>query len=555
MRTLIPRAIGSPARAGLIAFLLLLPAFALMKATAPHDSFPLTRGQAIVAAKSDWRTQRFLRMESYDRVRISPVDSKLERVTFLHGYHLIADVGIDHAGHVTRVGGRDPGLPESGSQIVNFGPMLALLTLLFVLATATVPLVSVRNLDVLAAASLTLPVFLLNHTLVEPSVWVAYPPLVYLAVRCVGVGLGRWRHGEQRTSLYWHLTSRWPPAQRKRLLTYVVAAIAATAAMVIPSSSGASDVAYAAISGATDLLHGVVPYGHIPDFIVHGDTYPLLTYVAYIPAALVAPIADVWDDPTAGLVLNAAATLLAAAGMYRLGVRYAKGTDPAGAADVDAEPPSVAGMRTALAFFAFAPVLLAASGGSNDTMLVLCLVGVFLWFHHPRRSALAIGVAAWVKIIPVLALPLWLARMPRRAALQAVGLLALLSAALCGVLVALGGPDAVPAMLRAIAFQLDRSSLHSLWVGMNLPGLQPVAEAALFATIAMAAVAIWRDRSLAVDMCRVAALLAGIELASQVAANYWTWAYTPWVIVPVLLSLLAPVRARAPASALARPAA
>ena len=48
-----------------------------------------------------------------------------------------------------RVAGRDRGVPESGSTIANATPVLLLLTLIFVLATATVPLLSMRNLDVL----------------------------------------------------------------------------------------------------------------------------------------------------------------------------------------------------------------------------------------------------------------------------------------------------------------------------------------------------------------------------------------------------------------------
>jgi hypothetical protein len=323
----------------------------------------------------------------------------------------------------------------------------------------------------------------------------------------------------------------------------VVAAMATVVVVVVPTSEGASDVAFAAVSGATKLLEGVIPYGNIPDFIVHGDTYPLLTYVAYIPAALVLPVDDIWDDPTGGLVVTCAMTLLAAAGMYRIGVRMARDRGFAG------EPFSVTGMRLMLAFLAFPPVVIAASSGANDAVLAACLVGVFLWFQHARRSTLMLGVAAWVKVIPVLALPVWLARMPRRAALQAIGLLALVSGALCGVLVALGGPGAVPAMLEALMFQLERSSLHSLWVGMDLGFLQPAVQAMLLAAIAAAVVALRRDGSLAGDICRVAGLLAGIELIAQIGANYWTWAYLPWVVVPLLLSLLAPVRVPEPAAA------
>ena len=61
------------------------------------------------------------------------------------------------------------------------------------------------------------------------------------------------------------------------------------------TSTGPSDVAFAALAGATDLVHGVVPYGHIPGFILHGDTYPLLTYAVYVPAAAVMPVTDLFE--------------------------------------------------------------------------------------------------------------------------------------------------------------------------------------------------------------------------------------------------------------------
>ena len=48
--------------------------------------------------------------------------------------------------------------------------------------------------------------------------------------------------------------------------------------------------AAASMAGATDLVHGTLPYGHLPQGeLVHGDTYPLLAYAAYVPAALLTP--------------------------------------------------------------------------------------------------------------------------------------------------------------------------------------------------------------------------------------------------------------------------
>ena len=35
------------------------------------------------------------------------------------------------------------------------------------------------------------------------------------------------------------------------------------------------------------LVHGTLPYGHMPGDVFHGDVYPLLSYAVYAPLALV----------------------------------------------------------------------------------------------------------------------------------------------------------------------------------------------------------------------------------------------------------------------------
>jgi uncharacterized membrane protein YhaH (DUF805 family) len=154
----------------------------------------------------------------------------------------------------------------------------------------------------------------------------------------------------------------------------------------------------------------------------------------------------------------------------------------------------------------------------------------------------------------VLALPIWLARMNRRGALEAVAGLAGLSALLVGWVVLLGGPGSVATMAHALAFQLDRGSLSSPWTGLGLGAVRPVAQAALAALVVGATLAVRRDRDLQDDLPRLASLLAGIVLLAQFAANYWSWAYLPWALAPALLVLI-PVRlGRAGSSRWARPA-
>jgi len=408
-----------------------------------------------------------------------------------------------------------------------------------VLATATVPLLSLRNVDVLAFVSFTLPPWLINEGLIEASVVAAYVPLAYLAARFLWIGLRGSTHAP-RASLYWWLMRGRGEAERRRLLQFTLAGLAVVTTVLTVSSTGANDVAFASLAGATDLIHGTVPYGHIPSFIVHGDTYPLLNYVIYMPAAAVMPVTDFFSDPQGALIVTSVAMLLAAAGLYRLGARAARtAAESAGPEhSQEQEPPRVAGLRAAIAWLAFPPVLLAASSGTNDVVLAACLVAVLASIAHPRRSVLLLGVAAWVKVIPVLALPIWLARMRGRAALESIAGLAVLSSALLGWMVLLGGPSSIAAMAHALSYQFDRGSLSSLWIGWGLGPLQPVAQAALVSAVVAATMAVRSDSSLRDDLPRLAALLAGTLLLAQVAANYWTWAYLPWAIAPALLLLV-----------------
>ena len=539
------RAMRSPTHAALLVVVVLVPVFAIANGGGGDDPFPVSRSGAISIARHDADVRPFLRSENPDRIRISPIDSELQRVTFFDGYRLLVDVAIDRNGDVNRVAGRHRGVPESGSTIANATPVLLLLTLLFVLATASMPLISMRNLDVLMAAALTVPIWLLNRGLAEPSVWLIYPLLGYLAFRCLRMGLGG-LDPAPRSSLYWHLASRWPRAQRERTLKVLVTAVALIAVMVVPSSTGASDVTQASLAGATNILGGDVPYGHIPDFIVHGDTYPILNYVAYMPGAVLTPIDDVFDDTMGGLLTALVFTLIAAWALYRVGKRLARELAPVDR-DPEAEPATSAGLRTALGWLCFPPVILAASGGTNDAVLSALLALALLCFYRDRLAVLILGVAAWVKIIPVLVLPMWLARMSRRGVLQSIAALVLLSVVVLGAMVALGGPGSVPAMFKAMIFQMDRGSLRSLWVGVGIGALKPLAQAILIAAVVASVIAVRRDRSLGSSLPRMAALLAGIELIAQITANYSTWAYLPWAMVPMLASLLAPAAATSPA--------
>jgi hypothetical protein len=53
---------------------------------------------------------------------------------------------------------------------------------------------------------------------------------------------------------------------------------------------------------------------------------------------------------------------------------------------------------------------------------------------------------------------------------------------------------------------------------------------------------VWRDRELAADPRRMAALGAAILLGVQLAASYWSYTYLAWVFPLVAVALLTPSR-------------
>src|SRR4051812_23754583 len=316
--------------------------------TAPH--YRLSTHAAITAAQRDPEVSRYLKRVDFTRAESIPLDRTLRRVTFFDGPRVVLDTAVAPDGTVRFRQEHRADVAESGSPVANSPLLLALLTALFVLSTAVLPLARLRNLDLLVMTSFVAVVLLLNARLVVASVVVATPALAYLVARCALVGLRPSRVSdapEPSTPLYDHLTRAWPTERRMRLLRLVTGAAALAFLMITLTSTGETDVAAASLSGATNLIHGQVPYGNIAEGIVHGDTYPLLTYVFYVPGALWLPVTDVFSDLSGALPIAAVAALLSAWGLQRIAARLTSSP--------------TAPLRASLAWLSFPPVLLAAS--------------------------------------------------------------------------------------------------------------------------------------------------------------------------------------------------
>jgi hypothetical protein len=477
-----------PAAVFLIALVALL-------ATKGGEHLPLPAAQAVNAAKADPAIAKPLKSHGYDRTRVTRLDGQTDRVTFLDGPRIRAVAAVDTSGRVEHTQIAGPGRPRYGSKMSDSPWLLAVLSIAFAAATLTRPLRSMRNLDVLALLAFAIPIVAGDHQLQTLSVVSGYPVLAYLCARCI------WRATRSESKPATPLVQSIPAPY--------IAAAAILLAFIAIGSSGAIDVGFASTAGATLLLHGTLPYGHMPADVVHGDTYPLLNYVLYLPAAAIAPVRDAFDDTSGALLIGLAGALLTGLALKS--------------------------SRLTLAWLCFPPTVIAVAAGTNDLLLAAAIA---LALAYASRSALVAG--AWIKLAPLALIPMYLAR-TRAKGWQAA---AALTAALTATLLILGGPAAIKDMLHALRFQLDRGTDQSAWSLLGIQALQPIAQAAVIAGIAWA--------TINADRLNLAAAGGAILAALQLSASNWTYLYVVWLFPALAFALLA-IRGRATPTTRSRP--
>jgi hypothetical protein len=528
----------------LVALLVLLASWAALSATRTTPRM-LDRSVAVRAMLQNPRVARVLaRGERWTRVQVGAVDGTTTRVTFFDGPRIVAQAAVRPHGALERfLDFRQLKVPYGVP--LTYRPLtIAVTALAFLLATAVVPLRRLRNLDVVALLGLALPVVLLKDRLVAASTLAAVPPLLWLAGRCAWIALGARRPAAPARPLLDVLTPAWDDRQRVRILRLAVGVAATCTAMITVSAQTNVDVGQALMEGATLLVHGTLPYGHMPGDVFHGDVYPLLSYAVYAPFALFMPVHDDWDVANGALLVAALAAVAGASLLARLGRAAATGTDADRSAEAGLLAAKAAGLRAALAWLTLPPLLVTVSTGTSDVLLGALLLAALVLVRRPLASTAALLVAGWFKVVPFALLPIWLARLRGRRLLVALALMLL-------ALVALGGTGAPRAMLHAVAYQVERRTLHSPWALLGIEWLQPLGQAAVLALIAGATVRVRREPALGADPVRLAALAGAVLLGLQLTGNYWTYLYLAWVVPCVIVGLLAdaPQPARAPAAA------
>ncbi len=450
-----------------------------------------------------------------------------------------------------------------------FGPLLLLFAILFIDWRR---IRSWRTLDILAICSMAASLWFFVEGEVFLAVPLQYPPLIYLLVRLIAIGMGR----SGRTAFTTHL----PVWALVAILILLVGGRIGLNAY----SSNVVDVGYAGVVGASRILDGQSPYGTFPKKtstpsgertasgsyrayiqedgrceapIERGDTYGPAMYLAYLPATLALGWDGLWDvlpaaHVTSGLFDGLAGLGLLVAGWRLQGRRL--------------------GLALAVFWFAVPWPTYTFMAGSNDGVVAALLAwSAALWAKPLGRGAL-LAFAALAKFAPILLIPLWL-RIDRppapvpgewpygRAALHrgrlgrawlwvrptSRDLLTLLgmaaaTLALAALLIALDGTGALRTFWdRTFGWQLDRPSPFSIWDWGQYPGLPDLARVQQVLKVLLiigAALLFLLPRRL--DQTRILAFAAALMVGFQLVLTHWMYLYLPWVIVFTSIALLAP---------------
>jgi Glycosyltransferase family 87 len=487
---------------------------------------------AIRAALSDPGTTRALDGTHWNRVSASPLDGELERVEFWDGSQTQVEAAVNAHGQVVQAQDFSHERVPYGDWLAYQPALLIGLSVLFLLVTVVVPWRRMRNLDTFAALSFVLSIVLFQHRYLNPSLLAAGPGLLYLAARCAWLGLGPATEPAPSRPLLTVLSRSAGARSRIRWLRVVLGVVALIFAMVGVSSPVAVDVSYAVMEGATALIHGVLPYGHMPPGILHGDTYPILSYALYTPLAWVHPVRSGWDSVDGALAVAVAAALAAAWAVLRAvaGPR-GHGRSP------EAEE---AGLRAALATLAFPAVLITASTGTTDIVLAAMLGIALLLWRRPAAAAATLAVSGWFKLAPFALVPVLLASLRGRRLAGAVGAVVGVSVVVLALVLVVGGIHGPGEMAHSVAYQFTRGSVQSMWSALGIEWAQPIAQGAVLGLIAAATVRFWQEPRVAADQRRVAAVSAAVLIGMQLAANYWAFLYLVWAVPLVSVSLLDP---------------
>jgi hypothetical protein len=407
---------------------------------------------------------------------------------------------------------------------------------------------SLRNLDLLALLSFSISLRMFNEGEVFWSAPLAYPPLVYLLMRCLWIAR---RDRPPRAAV-----PVWP--------IWLLAAACVFLAgfrvgLNIEAQRSVIDVGFAGVVGAQRIANGQMPYGHMPvqenlkpcgtadaegeireriqtngrceASNPRGDTYGPISYLAYLPGYAVFGWTGKWDELWAAHATSLLFDAICLLGLALVGRRFGG---------------SRLAATLAFAWAAYPFTLYVSNSNTNDAIMPAFLIWGFWLASSAWARGIALALAGWTKFAALLLGPLWLSypdgwRVPaRRFALGFAG------ATVAAFLVLLLEPNPLHAARvfseRTFGFQLDRESPFSVWGwgqyhAAGVPDLKVVQQVLQVLVVAGAVAAGFVPRRKSI--LQLAALTAAILIGFELVLTHWFYLYIPWFFPFVAFALLA----------------
>lgn len=375
------------------------------------------------------------------------------------------------------------------------------------------------HLDALVIESFLVSYLLFDHARLEPAVWMAYPPLLYLLARMLWIGSGR--AGDSRAGARRAVGVLSPLLSVRVLVVGLIALVAARIGLSL-FEHDVVDVGFASVIGAHRIATGQSLYYAST---AHGDTYGPIAYLAYLPFERLFPWHGAWDYLASAHAASIFFDLVTILGLALLGRRLRRGRD---------------GLRLGLAFgwawaacpFTLLPLML----HSNDGLIAMLSVLSLLAFSSPAARGALLGLAAAAKFAPAALLGLYAGQRDRgiKGTLVCVGAFTVTVVAALGLYLPSGGLSEL--YHHTIGYQLTRSDVFSAW-GLH-PGLDPVKTALELAAVALCATLAFLPRRR--SLTQVCALAGAGTIAVQLPAEHWFYYFIVWFMPFVFVAFLAP---------------
>ncbi len=406
-----------------------------------------------------------------------------------------------------------------------------------------------RNLDLLMLLSFSVSLWFFNRGNVFASVPLAYPPLVYLIVRCAWIGFtGRPVRGRPL----------WPAW----MLLAATVFLAGFRIGLNIENSNVIDVGYAGVIGADRIARGQTPYGHFPiegnlkpcgpsdsegeirDRIQtngrcesanpQGDTYGPVSYESYLPGYWIRGWTGKWDKLPAAKFTSIAFDIACLVGLALVGLRFGG---------------PLLGAALPFAWAAYPFTQYVSSSNTNDSIPAAFLIWGFWLVTSAWARGIFVALSSWTKFATLVVAPMWLTYpevrwRPRRVAAFVAGF-ALATVAAFSILLLDPHPIAAAHVFykRTIENQVDRQSPFSLWDWRqyhargipDLRVLQRILEGLLVVAIVAFAFVPRRKSPL-----QLAALTAVLLLGFELVLTHWFYLYIPWFFPFAAFAFLAP---------------